>query len=501
MKIFSASQLKKWDAVTIAAQKISSTQLMERAATACYNWLVQNDHFQKHFHIFCGKGNNGGDGLALASLLLENKQNVTIYILELGQQGSNDFQYYLQKLHKLTTSIHFIQSPDYFPEVKENEIIIDALMGTGLNKPLENIAKQLAEFINSSGAQIISIDSPTGLFPDKSTKGFTAVNANHTLSFQQYKLSFLLAENEKHCGEEHMLNIGLDTGFAETEESIYEMPGEEIIKSIIKPRSKFSNKGNYGHASIIAGSYGMMGAAVLAAKGCCSAGAGKLTCYTPACGYEVMQLAVPEAMCIAKGEHSVSTLNGIGHFDSIGAGPGLGNNESTRELLESIFREFKKPLLLDADALNCIASNKKLLGDIPAGSVITPHPKEFEQLFGKTLDDFKQLDMAMEAAREYNIYIVLKGHYTFTCTPFGKGYFNSTGNSGMAKGGTGDVLAGMITGLMAQQYPLPEAAILGVYLHGLAGDIAADKFSPHAMKASDLIRCIPGAWKKLIGEI
>lgn len=500
MKLFTAIQLKKWDAVTIETQKISSAQLIERAANACFQWFVHNDYLKKHFHIFCGKGNNGGDGLAIAGLLLENTKNVTIYILELGKKGSNDFQYYLQKLHKKTTDIHFIQSPDFFPAINEDDIIIDALIGSGLNKPLVNISKLLVEFINSSKATIIAIDNPTGLFPDKSTKGFTAVNANHTLSFQQYKLAFLLPENAGYFGQVHILNIGLDQKFSKTEQSIFEMPEEEIIKLIIKPRIKFSNKGNYGHASLVAGSYGMMGAATLAAKGCCNTGVGKLTCFAPACGYEVMQSAVPEAMCISNGEYYISPLNDLDQFDSIGVGPGLGKDESTRELLLSILRKYKRPVLLDADALNFISSDKTLLSEIPPGSVITPHPKEFERLFGVSSDDFQQLLLALDMARKYNIYIVLKGHYTFICTPLGKGYFNNTGNSGMAKGGTGDVLAGMITGLLAQLYPLPEAAILGVYLHGLAGDIASEKYSPYAMQASDLIECIPDAWKKLLAS-
>ncbi|HMJ47309.1 MAG TPA: NAD(P)H-hydrate dehydratase [Ferruginibacter sp.] len=497
MKIFPATQMKEWDAATITVQDILPVQLIERAATACYNWLILNDRFQKHFHIFCGKGNNGGDGLALANLLLENKQHVTIYILELGRKGSDEFQYYLQKIHKLTSSIHFIQSHEFFPEIKVNDIIIDALMGTGLNRPLENIAKALVEFINSSPATVISIDTPSGLLPDKSTKNFTAVNADHTLTFQQYKLAFLLPENEKHCGKVHLLNIGLDKAFEETHESVYEMPDEEIIKNIIRPRGKFSHKGDYGHACIIAGSYGMMGAAVLAAKGTCMSGAGKLTCYVPGCGYGIMQASVPEALCIAKGDRFIDGLQDLDHFDSVGAGPGLGNNENTNKLLFSIFMKYKKPLLLDADMLNIIAADKTLLKQVPSGSVITPHPKEFERLFGKTTDDFEQLNLAMAVAKEFHIYIVLKGYHTFICTPFGKGYFNNSGNSGMAKGGTGDVLSGIITGLMAQHYPLPEAAILGVYLHGLAGDFAAKKYTPYAMQASHLVECIPEAWKKL----
>lgn len=497
MKIFDANTIKTWEAYTMHQQEIASIVLMERAAQACFNWLITNGYGQLHYHIFCGKGNNGGDGLALARLLIADNIRVTVYILETGKAGSPDFQENLQKLHKVTTAIHFVQPSFSFPVLEKGDLIIDALFGYGLNKPLSGMAKQLAAKINELSVPVVSIDLPSGMFADKSAAGNTIISATHTLSFQTYKLAFMLPENSVHTGHIHILDIGLSADFMDTEPAPFELPEESLIRSIIKPRHPFSHKGNYGHAALIAGSKGMMGAATLAAAGCMRTGAGKLTCIIPDCGYTIMQTSVPEAMCIVSGDEYVAPFSSKLAFDAYGIGPGLGNTVSAKKLLEQIFTEAKSPLLLDADALNCIATHNTLLKQIPPGSVITPHPKEFEKLFGKSNSDIDQLELARNKAAELKIYIVLKGHHTAIVTPFKKIYFNNTGNAGMAKAGMGDILTGIITGLMAQQYRLPEAAILGVYLHGLAGDLAAKTLSQRSMLASDLIHFLGQAWQVL----
>ncbi len=499
MKIFSADQIKKWDAFSIIEQGLTSLDLMERAARACYHWLLNNDLTNRHIHIFCGKGNNGGDGLALARILLENNIPVIVYILEPGSPGSADFQANLQRLHRVTTEIHFLQSESFFPPLGNNALVIDALFGTGLNKPLSGMALQLVRYLNGSGAGIIAIDIPSGLFPDKSTGDQVTIHATHTLSFQNHKLAFLLPGNAPAVGELSILDIGLSSHFTEMEITPYEVLDENIIKGILKPRNKFSHKGNFGHAALVAGSYGMMGAALLAAKACLASGAGRLTCYIPSCGYGIMQASLPEAMCIVSGEKHIGQAENIQVFDAAGIGPGIGTQKEISLLLGDIFSANHKPLVLDADALNVISIQKELLPNIPGGSVITPHPREFERLFGHTADDFERLELAKEKAAALNIYIVLKGHYTAIITPRGKTWFNNTGNAGMAKAGMGDVLTGIITGLMVRGYMLPEAAILGVWLHGLGGDIAAERFSQEAMQASDLVDCLPDAWKHLYG--
>ncbi len=497
MKIFSATQLKKWDAFTIANEPVTSIDLMERAATACCKWLIGKNFGQQQFRIFCGKGNNGGDGLAIARLLIEHKCRVTVYILEFGKPGTADFQTNLEKLHQCTTDIHFIQSAEFFPEINDTDIIVDALFGTGLNKPPEGISNELVKHINQFNAPVISIDLPSGLFADAGSKGNAVIKATHTLSFQNYKLAFLFPENEDHCGEVHLLHIGLHKDFEETEEAIFELTNEEIIRSIYKRRKKFSHKGNFGHSALLCGSYGMMGAAVLSAIGCLRSGVGKLTCYIPKCGYDILQTSVPEAMCIVGGEEHLLSADEIEKFNAVGIGPGIGVYPSHKKLLAEVLKTAGKPMVIDADALNIIAQNKILLQSIPASSIITPHPKEFERLFGKTGNDFERLQLALQKSKELNIYIVLKGHHTFISTPEGKGYFNSTGNAGMATAGSGDVLTGILAGLLAQGYSSLHTSLLGAYLHGLAGDIAAEKFSQEAMIAGDIANCLGEAFKTL----
>ncbi|MEP7238165.1 MAG: NAD(P)H-hydrate dehydratase [Ferruginibacter sp.] len=513
MKIFSAAQIKQWDTFTIENEPISSVDLMERAATACFNWLMGKNFGTFHFRIFCGKGNNGGDGLAIARMLIEHKCLVTVYILEFGKMGTDDFQTNLERLHPLTADIHFIQSPDFFPAIGHTDIIIDALFGTGLNKPLEEIGKALVEHINLSGIPIVSIDISSGLFADKSSKGNTIIKATHTLSFQNYKLAFLLPENDIFFGDLHLLNIGLHPAFEKNEPAGLELIDKTLVKSIYKPRLKFAHKGTYGHAALVCGSYGMMGASILSSLACLRSGAGKLTSFIPKCGYTVLQSTVPEAMSFVTGDEFILSAPGIGKYTSVGIGPGLGLYPSHKKLLTEIFEKVKVPMVIDADALNIIAENKELLKAIPPHSIITPHPKEFEHLFGTSENaclpdrqDFERLELAKQRSKELNIYIVLKGHYSFICTPegkvrpdepFGRGYFNSTGNAGMATAGSGDVLTGIITALLAQGYSPLEASLLGVYVHGLAGDLAADKFSAEAMIAGDIIACLGDAFKIL----
>jgi ADP-dependent NAD(P)H-hydrate dehydratase / NAD(P)H-hydrate epimerase len=497
MKIFSAAQIKKWDAFTIENEPVSSINLMERAATACCKWLIGKNFGTLHFRIFCGKGNNGGDGLALARMLIEHKYLVTVYILEFGKIGSDDFQTNLARLHQCTTDIHFIQSADFIPSNNTTDIIIDALYGTGLNKPLDGISASLVNHINNSAAIKISIDLPSGLFADKNSKGNTIVEANHTLSFQNYKLAFLLPENESFCGEVHMLQIGLHPSYEENEPADFELIDESIIKAIYKPRQKFAHKGSFGHAALMCGSKGMMGAAVLSSLACLRSGAGKLTTYIPQCGYDILQTVVPEAMAFISGEDYLSSAAGIEKFNAVGIGPGMGVHLSHKKLLAAIFKKVNKPMVIDADALNIMAENKELLQLVPAQSVLTPHAKEFERLFGKVENDFERLALAAAKSKELNIYIVLKGHYSFISTPYGKGYFNSTGNAGMATAGSGDVLTGIITGLLAQGYTPAKSSLLGVYLHGLAGDFAAGEFSQEAMLAGDITNCMGMAFTRI----
>jgi ADP-dependent NAD(P)H-hydrate dehydratase / NAD(P)H-hydrate epimerase len=497
MKIFSAAQIKQWDAFTVANEPVTSINLMERAAAKCVHWLTENNYNKKHFQIFCGKGNNGGDGLAIARMLVQNKIAATVYILEFGNIGSPDFQINLARLHECSTDIHFIQSPEFFPVIKSDAVIIDALFGTGLNKPLQGISEALVNHINNCKAAIVAIDLPSGLAADSSSKNNTVIKATHTLSFQNYKLAFLLPENENYCGGIHLLNIGLHKNFETEEAAVFELTDLHSIKAIYKPRNKFSHKGNYGHAALLCGSYGMMGAAILSANACLRSGVGKLTCIIPKCGYSILQNAVPEAMCLVSGDDYILSASEIKKFDAVGIGPGIGLHPSHTTLLREIFLQINKPILLDADALNIIGDNPSLLSLIPAKCILTPHPKEFERLFGTSANDFDRINLALKKSKELHLYIVLKGHHTFISTPNGKCYFNNTGNAGMATAGSGDVVSGIITGLLAQHYTPLQACLMGVYLHGLAGDFAAAKLSPEAMIAGDIVQYIGEGFKIL----
>lgn len=499
MKIFTAEQIRNWDAYTIANEPITSLQLMERAATACTNWLLEQRFTQQHMHIFCGKGNNGGDGLAIARLLLIQAVPVTVYIFETGKKGSDDFQRNLELLHNHTTDIHFLQSTDVFPTLQQNDVVIDALLGTGLDRPLEGLLAHLVQHISNSPATVIAIDLPSGMFADKSCKEAVCMRADHTLSFEVYKQCLLVAENAEYCGNVHLLAIGLHPAYYETTLAAQQLMDAAIIRSIYKKRKAAAHKGNFGHALLLAGSYGKTGAAILSAKACLRSGVGLLTMHTATCGTIPLQTAVPEAMVETDTNdkylsHAPADLL---RYAAIGIGPGIGLHEHTASALMQLLQQAHQPLVLDADALNLLSIKKELSALLHTDCILTPHPKEFERLFGKTANDFERIEKAIEKATELNCVIVLKGHHTFIACPDGTAWFNSTGNAGMATAGSGDVLTGILTGLLAQGYNTTEAAVLGVYLHGLAGDFAAAELSQEAMTAGDLTRYLGKAFLQL----
>lgn len=498
MKILNAEQIRAWDQYAIEHEPTASIDLMERAAGKCFQWLEENSWFVYSFSIFCGKGNNGGDGLAMARMLAVQGCSVSVNILEFGHRGTDDFQTNLARLHQYpSVTIQFIQDETNFHSFTKETVIIDALFGSGLSRPLDGITAKLVDHINTSGCAIIAIDVPSGMSVDQSSKGNTIIKANYTLSFQCYKPAFLVAENASFIGDVIILDIGLLSEYLSAIETNFELIDISMIRSIYKPRNPFAHKGNFGHAMIIAGSYGKIGAAVLSAKACLRSGAGLLTCFIPKCGYEILQTDVSEAMVMTDVNFSMVTKidDEISKYEAIGIGPGLGTASETRTAIKEMLSIYKKPLVIDADGLNGI-SMERPLPSLPPGSILTPHPKEFERLFGECKNDFERIEKAIGNAKSLNCLIVLKGHHSFIATPSGKGYFNSTGNAGMATAGSGDVLTGMITGLLAQGYSSEDAAILAAHLHGLAGDIAANKLSQEAMLAGDIIDHIGEAFKQ-----
>ncbi|MBS1663987.1 MAG: NAD(P)H-hydrate dehydratase [Bacteroidetes bacterium] len=488
MEILSAEQIRAWDSYTMEHEPIASVDLMERAAASCLRWLEARGWLERHFSIFCGKGNNGGDGLALARMLSGLDCAVTVYILEFGHLGTEDFQVNLARLHATPVEVIYIQGPEHFYPIQHGEVVIDALFGSGLNRKLDGVTEQLVQHINGSGVEIISIDIPSGLFVSSTSKGNTIIRATHTLSFQCYKEAFLMPENAAFVGEVTILDIGLHPDYLRHLSGESELLDAEIIGAIFRPRQQFAHKGNFGHALLVAGSFGKLGAAVLAARACLRAGAGLLTCQVPGCGYTILQTALPEAMLQVDPDERLHTSppGELDKYSVIGIGPGIGTDSRTVAFLKDLLSRYRKPMVADADALNILAAHPELLGMLPPYSIITPHPKEFERLFGPSPDDFLRLEKAREKARQHQLIIVLKGHYSFVAMPGGKSYFNSTGNAGMAKGGSGDVLTGILTALLSQGYSPGETALLGIYLHVLAGDCGAVYWSQEAMLPSDL---------------
>lgn len=502
MKILSSSQIREADVYTIAHEPIASIDLMEDAATACTIWLINKYEDETTFYIFCGTGNNGGDGLAIARRLENAKDyNIKVFILRHSNKNSDDFSVNLKRLNKnKNIDVIDISEPSKLPEIPENIVVIDAILGSGLSKPLSDLIADTVEHINKSNATVISIDIPTGLFAeDNSQNKGNIIQADFTLTFELPKLAFLFPENATFVGNWQVLPIGLSKEFIAQTSTPYHYITDGVILPLLKPRTKFSHKGTYGHALIIAGSKGKMGAATMAAKSALRAGAGLVSAHIPNCGYSVFQSAVPEAMCERdENENHISGRIKTGNYNAVAIGPGIGTDNDTARALKLFIQECSINTVFDADALNIISENKTWLPFMRGGSILTPHPKEFERLFGKTENSFERLQLQSEMAKKYSFYIILKGAHTAVALPDGSVYFNSTGNPGMATGGSGDVLAGIICGLLAQGYKPHEASILGVYLHGIAGDIAAEKFSERGMTAMDIIDCMGEAWKVIL---
>ncbi|MFK7773727.1 MAG: NAD(P)H-hydrate dehydratase [Saprospiraceae bacterium] len=500
MKIFSANQIQKWDNFTIQQEPISSIDLMERASRIFIQWFMEKfPNYIKPISIFCGSGNNGGDGLAIARILQEHFYQVEVFICKIGNSPSSDFSKNLKRLPKFQNiKIHQLEKNNTFPILENQGILIDAIFGSGLNRSVEGYWGELLTHLNQQNQTIVSVDIPSGVFADQPTEGIS-IQADFTFSFQVPKLAFLFPENESRVGEWEFKSINLHPDFLEKTTTDFSYLEKKDIQGFIKTRKKYAHKGTFGHALIIAGSYGKIGAATLATKAALRTGAGLVSIHAPKCAYEILQISTPEAMVsIDENDLYFSQIQDIEKYKAIGIGPGLGTELTTEEALKVFLEKVKVPIVIDADALNLIAKNKEWLEFIPANSILTPHPKEFERLFGKTKNNFERNDLQRNFSKKYNIYLVLKGAHTCISTPEGKCYFNSTGNPGMATGGSGDVLTGILTSLLSQGYNSLEASILGVFLHGLAGDVAlSQSVSLESLIASDLIENIGTAYNEL----
>jgi ADP-dependent NAD(P)H-hydrate dehydratase / NAD(P)H-hydrate epimerase len=498
MKIFSSDQIKKIDSYTIENEPVKSIDLMERAAHKLLEWLMQHYERPAHFIIFAGPGNNGGDGLALARLLKENRYDVEIHYISFTDKVSEDWNINFQRLEQLK-DIQFnkLSSAEQFPLICAEDIIIDAIFGSGLTRPVDDLAGEVIRKINNSGNLVISIDIPSGLFSDDNSRNSheNIVRANHTLSFQYPKLAFLFAENNSYTGEWHLLPIGLHPASLRDTITPYFLIDEKEISPLLTIRNKFDHKGRFGHGLMIAGSMGRIGAAILSAKAALRTGIGLLTCHVPGDGRNVIHTSVCEAMVSTDENNEIITnLPDLTPYNAIGIGPGMGTDHSTQKVVNKLLSDNIAPLVLDADAINILGLNKEWLSYLHAGSILTPHPREFERILGPTTNSYERLMAQISFSDKYNCVVVLKGAHTSVSLPDGRVFFNTTGNPGMATGGSGDVLTGMILSLLAQGYSPENAAITGVFLHGLAGDIAAEKSCFESLIASDIIENIANAF-------
>lgn len=501
MKLLSPSQLYQADQATIKNDNISSLDLMERVGMLCCDWIINNtiSKDKPTFYIFCGVGNNGGDGLVITRLLLIAGFKVKFFIVNFSDKRTADFNSNLKLLEQLNYQPFNINSIADFPIILKDAIVIDAIFGLGLKRAPVGFTKDLIKHLNQSKSYILAIDFPSGLFSDSPVIDKDAVvKAHHTLTFQCAKLAFLLPDNQEFTKSWEVLEIGLNGDFINSLSAQAEMIFALDIVAFYKKRSAFSHKGTFGHSLLIGGSYGKIGSMVLALKAANKIGSGLVTGLFPECGYQVIQTSISEVMCITSGLKSLSDFNNQINANAIGVGMGMGLEPETQQAFLDFLTKNTLPMLIDADAINCLALHPEVLKFIPKNSILTPHPKELERLIGPWRNDFDKLEMLKTFSKINDVIIVLKGAYTVVVNR-NHLYFNTTGNQALATGGTGDVLSGIITGLLAQHYEPLQAAILGVYLHGLTADIAvAEDLTFETFVASNIIDYLPKAFKQLL---
>ena len=501
MKILSCTQQREADAYTMEHHSILSINLIEKAAGKLTDAICKRWDKSHRFVVFAGPGNNGCDALAVARMLFLKNYQVEVVFFNISRQPSQES---LTNIHRLQECgcTNYIEVISEFtpPELTKEDIVIDGLFGSGLNRPLEGGFAGVVRYINASDAKVVAIDVPSGMMGEDNSMNIrqNIIRADVTLSIQFPKLAFLFPENEEFVGEWEVLDIGISPEYSEQAETHFFQTEEKEVRSVVKPRKKFAHKGNFGHALLIAGSYGMGGASVLAAKSCLRSGVGLLTVHAPVCNHQLLQISVPEAMVLDDvHELFFAEAEDLDNFQAVGIGPGLGQDTATARAVIDQVGNCYLPMVIDADAINIFSSYRNHLTRIPKGSILTPHIKEFERLVGRCSNSFERLTKAKELAAYLECYIVLKGAWTTIITPEGNFHFNPTGNPGMATAGSGDVLTGILTSLLAQGYTAEEACKLGVFVHGKAGDLAAEKYGQISMTSSDIIEALPLVWKSL----
>jgi hydroxyethylthiazole kinase-like uncharacterized protein yjeF len=502
MKILNAMQIKELDAFTIEKEPIKSLDLMERAANACVSRLVRHLFASEEIVVLCGKGNNGGDGLAIARLLNERGFKARAAVINYTDKFSDDAkQNYDRFKQKYPEQLFEINTLEELKEKTEGKIrvAVDALLGTGINKKPEGLLGEVILFANKNFKSIISIDVPSGLYIDQTSKeNTTVIHSTLTLSLQLPKLAFLLPENKQYVPRFEIVDIGLHEKGLETQSTSFRYLTLNEVYSLLEPRTKFSHKGTFGHGLLLAGSKGKSGAAIISAKACMRSGAGLLTLHSNKDTLNSLLIHLPEAMT-SEDNHSdfISEVDKPERFDAIAFGPGVGTDNDTQQVLKKLLHYYNGKLVIDADGLNILSENKTWLSFLPPDTILTPHPKEFERLTEKHENDFDRLKALKEFSIKYNCIVILKGAHTAIAMPDGNTFFNSTGNAGLSKGGSGDALTGIILGLLTRGYNAPKAALIGTFIHGFAADLCLKKKSMESILISDVIDQLPKAFKKL----
>lgn len=501
MKIFPTTSIRQLDAYTIENEPISSIDLMERAARALADAIAGRWGTETPFTVFAGPGNNGGDALALSRLLAQKGYRVEVYLFNTKGTLSADCEANKERLSGVS-GVLFNEVTTQFipPTLTADHVVVDGLFGSGLNKALSGGFAAVVKYINASPARVVAIDIPSGLMGEDNSYNVSAhiVRADLTLSLQLPKLAFLFAENEPYIGEWELLDIGLSEEAIEETDTDFRLTEAEEMAALLKPRGRFAHKGTFGSALLVAGSQGMAGASVLAARGCLRSGVGRLTVHVPFCNNTIVQTSVPEAMTeLDISDTCFAAAADADDYQAVGIGPGLGQAAETVSALLEQIETCPVPMVVDADALNLLGENRSYIARLPKGSILTPHPKELDRLAGKSLNSYDRLMKARELAKMADVHIILKGAYSAVIAPSGKCWFNTTGNPGMATAGSGDVLTGVVLALLAQGYGAEASARLAAYVHGLAGDIACKKHGIVGMTAGDIASCLPLAWKML----
>lgn len=492
MKIFTTQEIRDIDRYTIEHEGVDPMELIERVAEGVAFEIVSRWRPGRPVVVFAGPGNNGADALAVARLLLDQGYQPEVFLFNIGgDRLSAECAKCREKLLDSPADIYFNEIIDKFalPELSPEHLVVDGLFGSGLHDSIAGGFKSLVQYINDSQATVVSIDVPSGLHGDWNPAAINRniIHATLTIAIQFPRLAFFMADNADLVGEWKVIDIGLSEKAIASTPARYYLVEQPEVRNALPRRKEFSSKADYGSAMIIAGSYGMMGAAVLAARGALRSGAGRVTVQSPKCGYSVLQTSAPDAMYqYNKGDLFLTEIKLSHDFDAVAIGPGIGTNDATVQALEDFLASRNRPVILDADALNCIARKPAILHNIPVLSVITPHAGEFDRLFGPQPSAQARLQKAVEVAQYYKIFVVLKGHYTAVVRPDGKIYFNSSGTPAMATGGSGDVLTGILASLSAQGMRPEIASIVAVYVHGLAGELAAREHGEYGVTASDI---------------